>query len=344
METMPVLRRRRGRRPKIDKLLEASALESMIAANTGAANLAGTLSSAGLGGGLNMLWPMAGFEQCLSRLADANMAERNRLLLGESGQAVPHDDAQRTSSGLSGGEHEEQPPRSAAAETNVGSLDLRALLNKEAPQQQHSASRPADGESDDIPATSAEAGDDSQPKDVLAPVVTDADIQKDTRLRDADAEGVNLTSEDKDQRGIDDRHSVGRDHVEEPEELPLKLTASMATDHGNDVSVGQTPSRDVSHLLAGDMDEDLVSSLRGSDDVVARWLAEHRNTFDRQGLEDEVQSEVRYHYCCRVFLADNQTIFELTVLCVTYAYVPACLFDHLHVMRSTLFPLHLTSV
>jgi len=289
---MPVLRRRRGRRPKIDKLLEASALESMIAANSGATNLAGTLSSAGLTGGLNMLWPMAGFEQCLSRLADANAAERNRLLLGDSGQPVAHDDAQRASSGLSGGEHEEQPPRSVAGETSIGSLDLRALLNKEG-QQQQPTSRPADGGPGEAPASNAEAGDDTQPKDVRASIVSDTDTQKDSKTRDADAQGVNLTSTDKDQvsRGTDDRHSVGPDHVEEPEELPLKLTAGVA-DHSKDASTSHNPSRDVSRQSTGDVEEDVISRLRGSDDVVARWLAEHRNTFDRQGLEDEVQSEV----------------------------------------------------
>jgi len=289
---MPVLRRRRGRRPKIDKLLEASALESMIAANSGATNLAGTLSSAGLTGGLNMLWPMAGFEQCLSRLADANAAERNRLLLGESGQSVSHDDAQRTSSGLSGGEHEERPPRTVASETSIGGLDLRALLNKEG-QQQQQASQPADRESGEAADTSAEAGDNSQTKDVHTSVVTDTDTLKDSKSRDAESQVLNLTSTDKDQlsRGTEDQHSMGPDHVNEPEELPLKLTASV-TDHGKDLSASHTPSRDVSRQSTGDVEEDVMNRLRGSDDVVARWLAEHCNTFDRQGLEDEVQSEV----------------------------------------------------
>jgi len=310
---MPVLRRRRGRRPKIDKLLEASALESMIAANSGAANLAGTLSSSGLAGGLNMLWPMAGFEQCLSRLADANMAERSRLLLGESGQPVAHDDFQRTSSGLSGGELEEQPPRSATNET--GSLDLRALLNKEE-QHQHSTSQRVDGESGDTPAGSAKADDDSQTKDVHASVVFDADMPKDSKSQDASAQIVNLTSMDNDQtsRAIGDHHSVGHDHVEEPEELPLKLTASVA-DHSKDLSVSQAQSRDVSHQSAGDVDEDVTSRHRGSDDVVARWLAEHRNTFDRQGLEDEVQSEVICEKCLRVYLGNNHLICVDSVVC-----------------------------
>jgi len=84
---------------------------------------------------------------------------------------------------------------------------------------------------------------------------------------------------------------VGPDHVEEPEELPLKLTAGVA-DHSKDASTSHNPSRDVSRQSTGDVEEDVISRLRGSDDVVARWLAEHRNTFDRQGLEDEVQSEV----------------------------------------------------
>ena len=309
---MPVLRRRRGRRPKIDKLLEASALESMIAANSGAANLAGTLSSAGLTAGLNMLWPMAGFEQCLSRLADANVAERNRLLLGESGQPVPHDDVQRTSSGLSGGEHEEQPPRSVAGEASIGGLDLRALLTKEG-QHQHSASLQADGEPGEAAADTAEAGDDSQQKDFHASGVSGADVQKESKSGDADAAGVNLTSVDSEQtsRAIGDHQSAVHDHVEEPEELPLKLTASMP-EHSKDLSASHTPSRDVSRQSAGDVDEDVMSRLRGSDDVVARWLAEHRNTFDRQGLEDEVQSEVKCHNLCNILQIIMS--FELTML------------------------------
>jgi len=290
---MPVLRRRRGRRPKIDKLLEASALESMIAANSGAAGLAGSLTSAGLAGGLNMLWPMAGFEQCLSLLADANMAERNRLLLGESGQPVPHDDVQQT-----GGEHEEQPPKSLATETSVGSLDLRALLNKEGRHQQVTG-RPVDEESGNASTSNAEAGHDSQPKDVHA---SDADIQKDSRSRDADTCGMNLTSADSDRtpRGTGEHHSAGNDHGDEPNEQPLKLTAGIG-DRSKDLSVSEPPSHDVSRQSAGEDDEDVTSRLRGSDDVVARWLAEHRNTFDRQGLEDEVQSEVIYF--CYVFHA-----------------------------------------
>ena len=54
-------------------------------------------------------------------------------------------------------------------------------------------------------------------------------------------------------------------------------------------------SETASRQSAGEDEEDMTSRLRGSDDVVARWLAEHRNTFDRQGLEDEVQSEVTLH-------------------------------------------------
>ena len=285
---MPVLRRRRGRRPKIDKLLEASALESMIAANSGAAGLAGTLTSAGLAGGLNMLWPMAGFEQCLSRLADANMAERSRLLLGESGQAVAHDDVQQTSSTFTGAEREEQPSKSVASETNVGSLDLRALLNKEGPHEQV--------ESVDPSTTAADACHDSQSKDVRTSVASDADVQKESRSRQDDTYGVNLTAADSDRtlRRTGEHRSAGQDHVDEPSELPLKLTAGVA-DRSKDVSVSETPSRDASRQSAGEDDEDVTSRLRGSDDVVARWLAEHRNTFDRQGIEDEVQSEV---ICC----------------------------------------------
>jgi len=282
---MPVLRRRRGRRPKIDKLLEASALESMIAANSGAAGLAGTLSSAGLAGGLNMLWPMAGFEQCLSRLADANMAERSRLLLGESGQAVAHDDFPQTSNTFAGTEREEQPSKSAASETNVASLDLRALLNREGRHEQ--------AESGDPSATAAEACYDSQSKDVHASLASDADVQKDSRSRDADTYGVNLTAADSDRtpRKTGEHRAAGQDHADEPGEQPLKLTAGV-TDRSKDVSISETPSRDASRQSAGEDDEDITSRLRGSDDVVARWLAEHRNTFDRQGLEDEVQSEV----------------------------------------------------
>jgi len=291
---VPVLHRRRGRRPKIDKLLEASALESMLAANSGAATLAGSLTSAGLAGGLNMLWPMAGFEQCLSRLADANMAERNRLMLGESGQPVPHDD-QQTSSTYAGGEREEQPPKSVADETSASGLDLRALLNKEGWHQQ-AASRPADGESGDPSTTNAEACHESQPKDVPISLASDADVQKDSRSRDADTHGMNLTSTDSDRtpRRMGEHHSAGHDHADEPSEQPLKLTAGMA-DHNKDLSMSETPSRDVSRQSAGEDEEDVTSRLRGSDDVVARWLAEHRNTFDRQGLEDEVQTEVILH-------------------------------------------------
>lgn len=285
---MPVLRRRRGRRPKIDKLLEASALESMIAVNSGAASLAGTLTSAGLASSLNMLWPMAGFEQCLGRLADA---ERNQLLLGESGQPVPRDDIQQTSSTFTGGEHEEQPPKSVAGETSVGSLDLRALLNKEVRHQQ-TLSRPANGESGRASATSAEACHDSQPKDVHASVASDADVQKNSRSQDADAYGMNLSSTDNDRtpKRMGEHHSAGREHTDEPNEQPLKLTAGIG-DRSKDVSVSETASRQ----SAGEDEEDMTSRLRGSDDVVARWLAEHRNTFDRQGLEDEVQSEVTLH-------------------------------------------------
>jgi len=286
---MPVLRRRRGRRPKIDKLLEASALESMIAANSGAASLAGTLTSAGLAGGLNMLWPMAGFEQCLSRLADANLAERNRLLLGESGQPASHDD-QQTSSNVTDGEHEDQP-KSLVAETNVGSLDLRALLNKEGLHQQ--TSWPADGESGDPSATSAELCRDSQPKDA-----SDADVPKDSRSRDADGQGVNLNSMDSDRtlRKTGERRSAEHDNVDEASEQPLKLTAGS-----KDLPVSETPSRQ----SAGEDDEDITSRLRGSDDVVARWLAEHHNTFDRQGVEDEVQSEVIWHNSSFVYASPN---------------------------------------
>jgi len=289
---MPVLRRRRGRRPKIDKLLEASALESMIAANSGgAAGLTGSLASAGLSGGLNMLWPMAGmpgFEQCLSFLADANAAERSRLLLGESGQQpVPHSDVQQTST-----ECEEQPPKSLAAETSVGSLDLRALLNKEGRREQ-TTSQPADGESGDASANNAEACSDGQPKDVDA---ADADVQKDSRPQDADTHGMNLTSaadSDRTPRGTGEHHSAACDDGDESSDQPLKLTAGVV-DRGKDLSVSGPPSHDVSRQSAGEDEEDVTSRLRGSDDVVARWLAEHRNTFDRQGLEDEVQSEVCY--------------------------------------------------
>lgn len=286
---MPVLRRRRGRRPKIDKLLEASALESMIAANSGAAaSLAGSLTSAGLSGGLNMLWPMPGFEQCLSRLADASMAERSRLLHGESGQAASHDDVQQTSNTLTGGEHEDQPSKSVASETSVGGVDLRALLTKEV-WHQPTTSRPADEEPGDASATTAEECHDSQSKDVSASHVSDADLRKDSRARDADVSGMKLA--DRTPRKIGEHRSAAHDHVDEPAELPLKLTAGMA-DCSKDVSMSETLSRDASRHSAAEEDEDLTSRLRGSDDVVARWLAEHRNTFDRQGLEDEVQSEV----------------------------------------------------
>ena len=296
VEATPVLRRRRGRRPKIDKLLEASALESMIAANSGAAaGLAGNLTSAGLSSGLNMLWPMAGmagFEQCLSLLADANLAERNRLLLGESGQPAPRDTVQQTST-----EHEEQPPKSLAAETSVGSLDLRSLLNKEGKHQQVTTSRPADGESGDASTSNAEACHDCPLKDVDA---SDADVQKDSRSRDADTYGVNLTSGtdgDRTPRGMGEHHSAGRDDGDESSEQPLKLTAGVV-DRGKDLSISEPPSHDVSRQSAGQSagedDDDVTSRLQGSDDVVARWLAEHRNTFDRQGIEDEVQSEVIY--------------------------------------------------
>jgi len=286
---MPVLRRRRGRRPKIDKLLEASALESMIAANSGAANLAGSLTSAGLTGGLNMLWPMAGFEQCLSLLADANMAERSRLLLGESGQPGTHDDVQQSSTGLTGSEREEQPPKSAAAETSVGSLDLRALLNKEGKHHQVTGWS-ADGESGNPSTVNVETGLDSQLKDVHG---SDADVQKDSRSQDADTHGMNLSAADADRtlRGTGEHHSAENDHGDELNEQPLKLTAGIA-DRSKDVSMSEPPSHDVSRQSAGEDEEDVMSRVRGSDDVVARWLAEHRNKFDRQGLEDEVQSEV----------------------------------------------------
>jgi len=283
---MPVLRRRRGRRPKIDKLLEASALESMIAANSGAStNPVGGLTSAGLAS-LNMLWPMAGFEQCLSQLVDANVAERSRLLLGESGQPVARDDVQ-TASGLTGGEHEEQPPTSVAGEPSIGSLDLRALLHKDG----QSRVTVAEGESNEPPGTGTEPSHDTQTKDVHASFsASDADLPKESKPRDTDSHGVNLTSVDSDRtsRVMGEHRPAVPEHVEESTELPLKLTA----DHGKDVSTSEPPSHDVSRQSAGEDDEDVTSRLRGSDDVVARWLAEHRNTFDRQGLEDEVQSEV----------------------------------------------------
>jgi len=326
---MPVLRRRRGRRPKIDKLLEASALESMIAANSGAASLAGTLTSAGLTGGLNMLWPMAGFEECLSLLADANMAERSRLLLADSklGLPVAHDDVQQTSSTFTGGDHEEQLPKSVAGETSVGSLDLRALLNKEGGRLQQTTSwPPADGESGEPSATSAEACQDSQPKDVHASLASDADLPKDSRSRDADTYGMNLTSGDSDRtpRRTGEHHrSAGHDNTDEPTDQPLKLTS------GKDLSISETPSRDASRQSAGEDDEDVTSRLRGSDDVVARWLAEHRNTFDRQGLEDEVQSEVIWHDCyfmleiIALFIQVNNMVCNVRVIHI-YSIVKGC--------------------
>jgi len=287
---MPMLRRRRGRRPKIDQLLEASALESMIAANSGVAGLAGNLTSAGLASGLNMLWPMTGFEQCLSRLADASTAERSRLLLEEAGQLVSRDDAPQSSGGLASAEHEEQLPRSTASEI-TGSLDLRALLNKDG-RQQPTTSWPADGEASEPSATAVEPCLDSQPKEVHTSLASDNDIPKDTRDQDADT-GVNLTSADnsRTRKGTDEHRSAEHENVDEPSEQPLKLTAST-TYHGKDLPTSELPSRDVSRQSAGEEEEDMTSRLRGSDDVVARWLAEHRNTFDKQGLEEEVQSEV----------------------------------------------------
>ena len=104
---------------------------------------------------------------------------------------------------------------------------------------------------------------------------------------------MNLTSADTDRtpRGMAEHHSAGNDHDDEPGEQPLKLTSGLA-DRSKDLPVSEPASHDVSRQSAGEDDEDVTSRHRGSDDVVARWLAEHRNTFDRQGLEDEVQSEV----------------------------------------------------
>lgn len=283
-----MLRRRRGRRPKIDKLLEASALESMIAANSGAAGLAGSLTPAGLttAAGLNMLWPVtAGFEQCLSRLADANMAERSRLLLGDSGLLVTaNNDSLQTGN--------EQPPKSVAGETSGGgSLDLRSLPSKD--ELQHAASRPPSREPEEPSADIAVTS--QQPNDVRA---SEADAKNESTSRDADSRDANLALADETRASratTAEHHSSG--HVEEATEQPLKLTAASA-DHSKDVSMTETPSQNASRQSAAEDDsEDVMNRLRGSDDAVARWLAEHRNAFDRPGLEDEVQSEVTTPLC-----------------------------------------------
>lgn len=301
-----MLKRRRGRRPKIEKLLEASAIESAMAASGGnmSANHAGPVPPTGMVG--NLLWPAmssANFEQYINRLADAAglSADSRRMFISELSRAANLDERSFLSGGFSGDaagpvrneNGVSKPEEPSASETErrvkevVSSVKRAHQLDVEAATTQPRMFAADDSRHDDdrdgMPkidrksrAAAAAAARDSPEED--------AELQQPMNLVsgehdiDSDKEQSNATDRDRSTRANNHEHGLAdRDQSQRGCPPPEDL------------------SRDHSRFSAGEEEEDMLMRARMNQpehEAVSRWLAEHRNAFDRQAVEDEVQSEV----------------------------------------------------
>jgi len=314
---MPMMRRRRGRRPKIEKLLEASAIESAMAASGGnlAAGLACTLPSSGLVG--NMLWPAmspAGFEQCLNRFADTVglSADSRRMFINELSRVTNLDER---SSLLAGGFLGEANLSSLSNERSV----VENVLHKpEGPSVSETERRIHEVVSSVKRAhqldVEAAVTQDYEPRLVAAdderqsPCGNSSKIQTESHKRvpkdsagedDESPQPMNLVSAEQDALSEKERSRLPRgDGHSQLSRYEVSELVDRGTLQRECIPSGEV-SREHSRYSAGEEEDEVMARARMNHpehEAVSRWLAEHRNAFDRQAVEDEVQSEVCNFY------------------------------------------------
>lgn len=315
---IPVIRRRRGRRPKIEKLLEASAIESAMAASGGnlASGLTCTLPSSSLVG--NMLWPgmsPAGFEQCLNRFADTVglTADSRRMFISELSRVTNLDDR----SSLVGGGF--LTDKNSSAIGNERSIVENMLHKPEGPSISETERRihevvssvkrahqldvesGAMQEYETVGADERHIDDDRQSPcgaAIKTRTVSRKHVTKDSAEEDDESpQPMNLVSAEQDALSEKERIRLprvdGHSHPSRHE-----IPGDRGSLQRECIPSGEA-SREHSRYSAGEEEEDMLARARMNHpehEAVSRWLAEHRNAFDRQAVEDEVQSEVCNFY------------------------------------------------